>query len=226
MVVHGDDFTSLGTDPELNWLETMLAKHFEIKIRGRLGEGCPGDNELRILNRVVRITPEGLTYEADPRHVDILKHSINLEDGNSVASPGIKESEPDYGMIKTDEIPQVTNLSEPQADNIARHSNANDETDKKDNSSFKVFAFSHDMGENFLQDYRSDSPQRPLANLSETLVTCQAPSAARDSVDNGFRGMPTLSSCLTKHYHKDSEIAQRKLNSKICSVNRSLRFFT
>ena len=61
VVVHGDDFTALGTDPELDWYESQLAKHFELKIRGRLGEGCPGENELRILNRVLKITPDGLT---------------------------------------------------------------------------------------------------------------------------------------------------------------------
>ena len=41
VVVHGDDFTSLGCDDELNWLEVELAKHFEIKVRGRIGEGLP-----------------------------------------------------------------------------------------------------------------------------------------------------------------------------------------
>ena len=70
VVVHGNDFTALASDPELNWYEQEVARHFEIKIRGRLGEGCPGDNELWILNRVVKVTGSGITYEADPRHVD------------------------------------------------------------------------------------------------------------------------------------------------------------
>ena len=72
VVVHGADFTALGTDPNLNWYEAEMARHFEIKIRGPLGEGCARDNELRILNRVVRVTPDGLTSEADPRHTDLL----------------------------------------------------------------------------------------------------------------------------------------------------------
>ena len=67
-VVHGDDFTTLGLDEDLNEFEQALQENFEIKIRGRLGEGCPGPQEIRILNRVVSITEEGLTYEADPRH--------------------------------------------------------------------------------------------------------------------------------------------------------------
>ena len=39
VVVHGDDFTALGTDADLDFYETRLAEHFELKIRGRIGEG-------------------------------------------------------------------------------------------------------------------------------------------------------------------------------------------
>ena len=69
-VVHGDDFTCLASDVALDWLESELAKHFELKIKGRLGVGVEGENEIQILNRIIRITDEGLEYEADPRHVD------------------------------------------------------------------------------------------------------------------------------------------------------------
>ena len=48
-VVHGDDFTSLGSDEALTWMEGEMSKSFELKLRGRLGVGCEG--ELRILNR-------------------------------------------------------------------------------------------------------------------------------------------------------------------------------
>ena len=72
LVVHGDDFTALGNDDQLTWYEEELQKSFEVKIRGRLGEGCPGPQEIRILNRVVTIDEHGLQYEADPRHCDLL----------------------------------------------------------------------------------------------------------------------------------------------------------
>ena len=113
VVVHGDDFTALGTDHALDWYETEPAKHFELKIRGRLGEGCPGDNELRILNRVVRITPTGLTYEADPRHADLLAQSMTLTDANSVATPGVKDPQAEYQLDKRDEISPVIQLADP-----------------------------------------------------------------------------------------------------------------
>ena len=88
MVVHGDDFTALGTDEDLNWYEGKLHEAFEIKIRGRLGGGCTGPQEIRILNRVVALGPRGLTYEADPRHTDLLMSSLNLKSDSSAATPG------------------------------------------------------------------------------------------------------------------------------------------
>ena len=39
----------------------------------------------------MRITAEGLLYEADPRHVELLAKSLGLEDCNPVATPGIKK---------------------------------------------------------------------------------------------------------------------------------------
>ena len=41
-VVHGDDFTSLGSDEALTWMETEMSKNFELKLRGRLGRGSEG----------------------------------------------------------------------------------------------------------------------------------------------------------------------------------------
>ena len=38
-VVHGDDFTSLGSDSALDWVEDILAKAFDFQVRGRLGVG-------------------------------------------------------------------------------------------------------------------------------------------------------------------------------------------
>ena len=78
VVVHGDDFTTLGLDSDRDWFEAGLQTYFEIKIRGRLGEGCPEPQEIRILHRVVTVNSSGLTYEADPRHCDLLMSSLEL----------------------------------------------------------------------------------------------------------------------------------------------------
>ena len=98
VVVHGDDFTALGTKANLDKYEEGLKKAFDLKIRGRLGEGKDDDKEIRILNRIVTITPQGLRYEADPRHAELLSKSLDLMNCRFVSTPGVKhkpDEEPD-----------------------------------------------------------------------------------------------------------------------------------
>ena len=90
VVVHGDDFTALGTDDSLDKYEAGLKKSFECKIRGRLGSEAKDTKEIRLLNRIIRITEKGLLYEADPRHAELLAKSMGLEQSRSVATPGTK----------------------------------------------------------------------------------------------------------------------------------------
>ena len=100
LVVHGDDFTTMGVKKDIDWFEQTLAKHFELKLRGRLGENCDGTQQIRILNRILTLTKEGLLYEADPRHAELIITSLGLESGTSVSTPGIKEPDPDMQTIK------------------------------------------------------------------------------------------------------------------------------
>ena len=93
LVVHGDDFTTSGTRAELDWLEKEIAASFEIKVRGRLGDRDGCDKEVKILNRIVRWTNAGLTYEADPQHVQTLLRELKLETAAGRASPGAKEED-------------------------------------------------------------------------------------------------------------------------------------
>ena len=92
VVVHGDDFTALAGREDVLWYENMLETKFEIKRRGHLGEGSGCVQEMRILNRIVRLTKDGLRYEADPRHAEMIIKAMDLEGSNSLSTPGIKES--------------------------------------------------------------------------------------------------------------------------------------
>ena len=47
-VVHGDDFTVLGLEPDLKWFAHEFAKHFETKVRGILGPDAGDTHEMRI----------------------------------------------------------------------------------------------------------------------------------------------------------------------------------
>ena len=110
VVVHGDDFTALGTPEGLDKYEAGMLKAFECKLKGRLGRADSDLKEMRVFNRIVRIDDHGLRYEADPRHVEELAKSLNLENCKSVVTPGVKlpfddtASEPDDPM--DDAIPE------------------------------------------------------------------------------------------------------------------------
>ena len=90
VVVHGDDFTALGTPQSLDLYEAGMCKAFECKLKGRLGRRDSDLKEMRMLNRIVRIDDHGLRYEADPRHVELLARSLNLEQCKHVVTPGVK----------------------------------------------------------------------------------------------------------------------------------------
>ena len=89
--VHGDDFTTAGAKPDLDWFEAALESRYELRKGGRIGPGKNDDKEGRVLNRIVRWTDEGLEYEADPRQAERLIESMGL-DGNckSCVTPGLK----------------------------------------------------------------------------------------------------------------------------------------
>ena len=98
VVVHGDDFTALGTDESLDKYEAGLKTSFECKLRGRLGVEAIDAKEIRLLNRIVRITDQGLLYEADPRHAELLAKSMDLEQCRHVATLGMKKGFTDDAM--------------------------------------------------------------------------------------------------------------------------------
>ena len=77
-VVHGDDFTLTGVDADLDWIQAKMEEHFLCKINGRLGGGATDSREVRLLNRVIRWGPDGLKYEADPRHTELLIRDLEL----------------------------------------------------------------------------------------------------------------------------------------------------
>ena len=96
-VVHGDDFTFTGCDAELDKVQRAMEAEFLCKVEGRLGGGAADLQEARLLNRVIRWTPEGLRYEADPRHAEQLARDVALfggEEKRPLTYPGFRR-EPD-----------------------------------------------------------------------------------------------------------------------------------
>jgi hypothetical protein len=93
-VIHGDDFTMLGNEEDLDWFRNKINERFEVKVRGRLGPSEKDDKSIRILNRVVEWTSSGISYEADQRHAEIIVKQLGLEkESRSLSTPGVKQEE-------------------------------------------------------------------------------------------------------------------------------------
>ena len=90
LTVHGDDFTSTGTEKALAWLDCEFKKVFEGKSEV-LGPDIQQQKEIRVLNRILSWTPEGVVYEADPRHAERVVAELGLENGRPVTTPGCRE---------------------------------------------------------------------------------------------------------------------------------------
>jgi len=92
MSVHGDDFTSTGPEQSLRWLDAQLRSAYEIKTKylgpdERLGHL----QEVRVLNRVIRWSEDGITYEADQRHSELIVADLGLEAAKGVTTPGSRD---------------------------------------------------------------------------------------------------------------------------------------
>ena len=91
MTVHGDDFTILGYEEDLNWLRSQMSARWECKFRGRLGPAPEDDKSIRVLNRIFEWCEDGIRIEPDQRHAEIITKLMGVDQGNSVSSPGVKQ---------------------------------------------------------------------------------------------------------------------------------------
>ena len=107
--MHGDDFTALGTAEGLDKYEKHMCSSFECKLKGRLGYDQGDIQEVRVLNRILHLTKQGLHYEADPRHVEMLAKQLGLDYSNtkSAVTPGVK---PTYDKVEHQEEETLEDL--------------------------------------------------------------------------------------------------------------------
>ena len=86
VTVHGDDFTLLGWQKDLDGFWKTIKAKYECKHRGRLGPSDEDSKQIRILNRIIEWTPEGLAYEGDQRHVEICFREVGIEENSRVVN--------------------------------------------------------------------------------------------------------------------------------------------
>jgi hypothetical protein len=91
IVVHGDDFTLLGYEHDLDAVTKEMKSWYELKVRATLGGEQGDDVEVTILNRLVTWTGGKLTYEADPKHAQLVCQEAGLDpESKGLTCPVVK----------------------------------------------------------------------------------------------------------------------------------------
>ena len=100
LVVHGDDFTFTGDDASLRWVEELMRKWYEVKVRARLGPGENDDMEATMLGRIVRGEVWEISCEANPKYRESVLEDLGLkEDSKSLMSPGTRDADRDDDLL-------------------------------------------------------------------------------------------------------------------------------
>ena len=71
-------------------MKKELEKIYELKTHV-LGPGENDEKQVKVLNRIVTWTDQGVQYEADPRHAEIVIKQLGLENAKGLITPGTKE---------------------------------------------------------------------------------------------------------------------------------------
>ena len=81
---------------------------------GLLGEAPDADKEVRVLNRSVKFDEHGVSYEAGPRHVEMLVKAIRrgAPPLGVQYSPGVKPHDVDHGAVLEDDA--ALHLADPR----------------------------------------------------------------------------------------------------------------
>ncbi len=91
VTVHGDAFTITGPNEDLRWLEEQLKKKYDIKT-SYLGPESEHNKEIRVLNRTLRWTDDGIEYEPDRRHAELIIKDMEVSGAKPMATPGVSET--------------------------------------------------------------------------------------------------------------------------------------
>ena len=90
--VHGDDFTFLGFEEDLEWATSLMSTWYDVKVRGILGPDPDDLKEIVILGRTVTWKEWGIEIRADEKHAKRVIAYCGLEAGSKgVQVPGEKD---------------------------------------------------------------------------------------------------------------------------------------
>ena len=109
-LVHGDDYMSCGSPEDMAWLRDQLEARFEIKTQ-LIGHDKNVPQEGKILNRVVRATPQGFEMEADPRHSELIVEALDIKGARNAATAGVDEPDTEDDPLSPDQFFQYRSLT-------------------------------------------------------------------------------------------------------------------
>ena len=85
VMVHGDDFVAVGTSAGLKKTSEALENMYRLKVQIlRSRKDC--DQEIRVLNKIIRYTASVIEMEADPKHPEIVACEPRFEGATAQAS--------------------------------------------------------------------------------------------------------------------------------------------
>ena len=76
--MHGDDFTFLGYDDELDMVTEHMKEWYMLKVRARVGPDDKDEKEGVILNRKLLWKDDGIVFEADDKHAKIICRELGI----------------------------------------------------------------------------------------------------------------------------------------------------
>ena len=85
VAVHGDDFTTIGPKTELVGFRQFLDKTRDCKHHW-LGPDSEEETSVRILNRVICWNKDGISYEVDRRHAEVVIEQLQLKEAKGFTS--------------------------------------------------------------------------------------------------------------------------------------------
>ena len=90
--VHGDDFVVSGTEDDMKQVQELFCEKYITKVRGIVGPDPSDMKAIVILNRILQWTEDGITLEADQRHVELILKQMEMEkcNGSEITGGAVK----------------------------------------------------------------------------------------------------------------------------------------
>ena len=93
LLVHGDDFFVLADDDGQSFMKEVLKKRYEFRVDGYMGMDESDDSHITVLNRLITLDKKSgtISFEADPRHSEMIVRQLGLESARAVTTPNEKK---------------------------------------------------------------------------------------------------------------------------------------